>query len=83
MGTVAMDSSYVTGGETLTAPFRMGTIKGAFISPRSGYVFEYDVANAKVIAYRGGTADTVLNQVASGTDLSALSDIPYFVWGYD
>lgn len=53
--TIAFDSSYPTGGESLTAAnLGLGTIEYIRIDPKAGYVFEYDYTNKKVLAYRSG-----------------------------
>lgn len=83
IGTLAMDSSYAYNGEAITFT-GFGTILGASIGPKSGYVFEYDVTNAKVLVYgasSGATAPRALTQIATATNLAALSQVPYLVWG--
>jgi len=84
VGTLAMDSSYNYGGDAITIT-GFSTILGAAIGTRSGYVFEYDVTNAKVIAYgasSGATAPRALTQIATATNLAALSQVPYIAWGF-
>lgn len=76
-GTITFDSSYASGGESLT-PAMVGLQKIDFISlnqGEDGYVFHYDAANQKVIAYvtidpgDAGGANVVL-QEAGAIDLS-------------
>lgn len=58
VGTIAFDSSYPTGGESLTAA-ELGignTAKFVLFSPTSGIVFEYDYTNSKVKAFSQGVA---------------------------
>ena len=51
-GTIAFDSSYPTGGESLTpANVGLSTITNLSVSPKSGYTFEYDYTNQKLLAY--------------------------------
>lgn len=55
-GTIAWDSSYPTGGESLTpANIGLRTIDSLFVEARSGYQFTYDHTNQKVLAYRTAT----------------------------
>jgi hypothetical protein len=55
--TIDFDSSYPTGGESLTAAdLGMRTILDINIRPKSGLVFEYDYTNSKVLAYTQGVA---------------------------
>ncbi len=50
--TIAFDSSYDSGGESLTpANLGLGVITHVTIEPKGGYVFEYDYTNKKVIVY--------------------------------
>lgn len=84
-GTFAFDASYPTGGESIsdiTAQFR--TCQGIVFQPKGGYVFDADISNNKVIAYRAdydAAADGPLVQVPNTTDLSALTAVPFFAWG--
>lgn len=72
--TVTFDSSYPTGGEPL-APASLGlaSVLFAVCNPAGGYIFEYDIANSKLKAYRGGAANVVLAEETAATDLSAVS----------
>jgi hypothetical protein len=79
MGVIALDSEYVTGGEAITfVGFR--SVVGCWIQPRGGYVMDY--TDGKVKVYVSAVSDAVMVEVASSTDLSALSDIPYIAFGY-
>lgn len=52
---VDFDSSYPTGGESLTAAdLGLRSIELVLASPKSGYVFEYDYANSKILARLAG-----------------------------
>ncbi len=95
-GTIAFDSSYPTGGESLT-PGSVGLVKIDEISlqPKSGYIFEYDYTNNLVIVYSGtvlpattGIIDDDNSAASNGADLQiAIShdvDVPNeadYVWG--
>lgn len=73
VGTLAFDSSYPTGGEEVDFGFTPAFV---IVQPVSGYVFEYDSGNDKVIAYYAdydAVADGALIQVADTTDLSSVS----------
>lgn len=75
-GTVAMSSSYATGGDTLDMPGDISLGEGSvLIGQAGGYVLEYDGTNAKVKAYRdNGTATAAaLPEVAAAVNLSAVS----------
>ena len=74
---IAFDSSYPTGGEALD-----GTGNETFLHVQaqatSGYVFQWDPANQKLLAYYADNdagADSALIQVPNTTDLSALTAI--------
>ena len=86
-GTIALDTSYPTDGEALTI---FNNTKFVYLSNRGGYVFDYDLTNSLIIAYQTDNQATVasatvtpLLEVDDTTDLSALSDIPYFAVGWD
>jgi len=85
-GTIALDNSYPTGGESLTF---FANTKFVMLSNKGGYVFDYDLTNEKIIAYYADNGYTVatstvtpLVQFSSTGDLEALSDIPYFAIGW-
>lgn len=76
IATVTFDSSYATGGESLT-PASLGfqTFDFVSVTTSGGCVFEYDHTNSKVKAYwinaiPDGAATA---EVASTTDLSAFT----------
>ena len=56
-GTIAFDSSYPTGGESFTAAnLGLRTVDLMLFSPTSGFTFEYDYTNSKVLVYTQGVA---------------------------
>lgn len=60
-GTIAFDSSYASNGESFTPEdIALKTIDHVTIHPNSGYVFEYDYSNEKVIAFSPDIASTNL-----------------------
>jgi hypothetical protein len=81
---VLMDSSYATGGEALTAA-DLGLKQPLFVQAiqktvgTTIRVFQYDLANSKILAFQQtdpaavGGADVPLKEVASTTDLSAIT----------
>jgi hypothetical protein len=76
-GTITLDSSYATGGETLAAAdVGLGVLDSLQLNQgEDGYVFHWDKSNGKVMAFYGDNdagADGVLAQVASTVDLSAV-----------
>lgn len=74
---ITFDSSYATGGESLTAS-DLGLTTIDHVSPgvsTGGYVTVYDHTNSKLLALYGdnnNAADGPLIDVASTTDLSAV-----------
>ena len=84
-GTYAFDAEYATGGEALafTAVGWKANPVVCVFEPKGGYVFEYDRTNGKVKAM-GQTSNAIgaLVEIASSTDLSALSDVPYLAFGW-
>jgi len=73
---ITFDDSYTgSGGEALT-PATLGfvTLTRVDIDPTDGYVFEYDYANEKVLAYWVDTSTdgAPLAQVGNTTDLSSV-----------
>jgi hypothetical protein len=57
---IAFDSSYATGGESLTADMLgLAEIDHLIPSPKSGYLFEYDYTNLTLMAYYPTKAQAV------------------------
>jgi hypothetical protein len=85
-GTIDFDSSYPTGGEALDLASNT-RIETLIAQSKSGYVFEWDAANQKLLAYRqkdpaaAGGADIALPQVANATDLSAVTGVQFIAIG--
>ena len=83
-GTLTFDDSYPTGGEAITAA-NVGlnrAIDRIIIESAAGYVFKYDKANKKVLAYYAdydASSDGALIQVANTTDLSASAIAPGYI----
>lgn len=82
---IALDASYPTGGESITAgTFGLATVDFVLCEPSAGYTFEYDHANSKLLAYysdNNNASDGPAIQVPNTTDLSALTSIRAFVIG--
>jgi hypothetical protein len=86
-GTVNL-GSYATAGMAVTPQmFGLdGVIIALILSPTSGYVFAWDKANSKILAYRNkdpgaaGGADIPMPEVANAVDLSAVN-IPVIAFG--
>jgi hypothetical protein len=80
------DSSYVTGGESLTAA-DLGLTKIQYVATGvadTNYVTRYDYTNSKLLAYDSDystSTDGPLQQVANATDLST-ADVRLLVVGY-
>jgi len=86
VGTIAFDSSYPTNGEALAASdLNLRGIAFLLVSPKSGYVFEYDYSGNKLKAYYGdnnNAADGPLIEVPNTTDLSTLTGAKFIAIGY-
>lgn len=86
VGRLSFDASYPTGGEVID-PSGNTNFHYFHAGSQAGYVFSFDKANQKLLAYRqkdpaaAGGADIPLPQVANTTDLSALVDVPFFAIG--
>lgn len=76
-GTFAFDASYPTGGEAFSTT-AVPSVQDVIMWPKAAggtpYTFEYDPGGT-MKAFSGGT------EVANGTDLSALSSVPYLLIG--
>jgi len=90
-GQLAFDSSYPTGGESLTAAnIGLRVIEHINVQPRSGFVFDYDYTNSLLLAYRtgaatvtaGATPAAALAEVSNTTDLSTLTGVRFRAVGY-
>jgi hypothetical protein len=80
VGTIAFDSSYPTGGEALDIGSASEVILHVQAGPKSGYVFEFDYANQKLLAYyadNNNASDGALIQVPDTTDLSAVTGVRF------
>lgn len=81
MGTIAFDSVYASGGgEAIT--ITGFTPIGMFVSPTSGYVFEYDATNKKIKAYGCSTGASAAMNELSNVSLVSLSQVQYLAWGF-
>ena len=77
IGSFTMSNSYAAGGDTVNNKLiPLKRILKIFLSPKSGYIPEYDLANNKVKVYYAdydAAADGALIEVAATTDLSSVS----------
>jgi hypothetical protein len=85
-GVIDFDSSYPTGGESLTATMlQLDEILFVSVQPANGRIFQYDYANSKLLAYfvdSGTASDGPLTELADGTDLSVNgADVHFLVVG--
>ena len=85
-GTFDFDTSYPTGGESFDVSnfFPKGVV-AVIPSPKSGYVFEYDSDDEKLLAYYAdydAVDDGALIEVANTTDLAAITDVKFVALGY-
>lgn len=72
-GSIAMDNSYVTGGEPIDAPGDLGYHDLAISGATGGYQGSWDKTNQKLLAYQQSAATSALTQVPNATDLSAVA----------
>ena len=83
--TIAFDASYATGGESLDpTDFGIVELVDIRIQSTSGYVFEYDYTNEKVLAYYAdynAGADGALIQVPGTTNLAAVTGVRVTILG--
>jgi len=66
---VAFDASYPTGGETFVpGTVHMRDIDMMLISPKNGYIFEYDYSEDKILVFntRGAVENTLVASVDPG-----------------
>ena len=71
-GTIAFDSSYPTGGESLTANnVGLNTIDYIGIQTTLGLIFEYDYTNAKILAYLMGVTTGASASTSAGATKGA------------
>lgn len=86
IGTIAFDSSYAVGGESLTASdLNLRGVSFLLVAPKNGYVFEYDYANRKLKAYYGdnnNASDGPLIEVPNTTNLSTVTGAKFLAFGY-
>lgn len=70
-------ASYTTGGEAFDVRqfVRTGEILDVHVLPQDGYVFVYDRATEKILAFVAGTAGAPLDEEGSGTNMSAITGI--------
>lgn len=67
-GSLAFDSSYPTGGESLSlGSLPLRTVSNVIIEPSAGYVFTYDYTNNKILAYRASPAGSIAAPTFTGT----------------
>lgn len=70
-GTITFDSSYPTGGEAFD-PGLIGLVRVSsfFFEMEDGFLFKWDAANEKILAFESGTASAALDEQDAATDLS-------------
>lgn len=85
VGTIALDSSYPTGGEALDASGNerfawLHALSGGTAASGGGRLYAFDAANQKLVAYHGdndNAGDAPFVEVANTTDLSAVTALPF------
>ena len=68
MGEFDFDSSYPTGGEALDLSALIPNLVGVFIENKSGYYFEYDYTNKKILAYNALAAHNHVSLIVKESD---------------
>lgn len=71
VGTVTFDSSYPTNGESFSTALG-SKVLSLTVLPQDGYVFETDLTNKKIVAYRGSPSGTI-SQVTGTNATSAVT----------
>ena len=79
-GTLAFDSSYPTGGESVSFGF---TPAAVFIEPQAGYSFEYDHTNGKIKAFTPGKQLIVEEAVTVASNIGYLKHLPFYILSVD
>lgn len=81
---VALDSSYPTGGEAVTAAnLGLTSVAGAVCQASGGYMAEYDITNSKLKMYYAdydATGDGPLIEVPNATSLATVT-VTIIAWG--
>ncbi len=70
IGTMALSSSYATGGDTFTKPAGFKAVIDVFFTQYPGYLLKYVPSTGAVMAYTVGSTTA---EVTAATDLSAIS----------
>jgi hypothetical protein len=70
---ITPDASWLAAGELLDLTTYVSNIESVHIESTTGYVFSYDRANKKLLAWEAGADGAALDAVADATNLSALS----------
>lgn len=81
---VTPDASWLAAGEALAASaFGLTQVLFAIVESKGGYVFRYDIANAKLLAYYGNfdASDGPLIAVPDTTDISGIGAVRIMAWG--
>lgn len=81
-GTMALDTSYPTGGYVILASaFALAQVRSMFVQPKNGYTFSAslsaDKATINLIIYT-----TAATEVANATNLSAFTNIQFAIEGF-
>lgn len=85
LGTIALDSSYPTGGEALDASGNerfawLNAVSGGTTASGGGRLYAWDAPNQKLVVYVGdndAVADGPFAEVANAVDLSAVTALPF------
>ena len=80
--TIAFDSSYPVGGESLTpADLSLHLIESIAIDPKSGYSFEYNYSSQLVVAYEVDNVPTLIVEevVTCASNTGTLAYIPSYI----
>jgi hypothetical protein len=83
VGTIALDSSYPTGGEAIDHA-DVERFDVILVAGGGGYIFEWDAPNQKLklmIGDNNNAADAVAVEAANATDVSALTALPFVAVG--
>lgn len=84
VGTIALDSSYPTGGEAIDLALNE-RIDVLICENHTGYMFKWDASTQQLLVYRGDNTNAAAApgvQVSNTVDLSALTAVNFIAVGF-
>lgn len=83
VNTLNLDASYPTGGYALSSSALGIGANPDWVAaaPKSGFIFEYDYANQKLLARWSAAAGAAFTEVTNGTNLSTVTGVRVMAMG--